>query len=84
MFSCSVGRRIYSLRQDPVTQEWSRTQLVMGGDETCTGNLVGTDRRRYILSFAEDEDGELYILTTSRASATSSQGVVYQLIDPSR
>jgi len=45
---------------------------------------VGTERAKHILSFGEDEDGELYILTTSFPSPSSPQGVVYQIIDPSR
>ena len=56
----------------------------MGDGETCTGDLVGANRKNFILSFGEDEDGELYILTTSNASPTVKQGVVYQIIDPSR
>lgn len=56
----------------------------MGGEELCTGDLVGTQRAKYILSFGEDEDGELYILTTSNASPTQPVGIVYQLIDPSK
>jgi len=56
----------------------------MGDDGVCTGELVGTERAKHILSFGEDEDGELYILTTSFPSPSSPQGVVYQIIDPSR
>ena len=56
----------------------------MGGDSVCTGKLVGTQRVKNILSFGEDEDGELYILATAFASPTSPQGVVYQIIDPAR
>ncbi len=56
----------------------------MGGEGLCTGDLVGTERSQFILSFGEDEDGELYVLTTSNASPTAKTGTVYQLIDPSR
>ncbi len=56
----------------------------MGGEDTCTGNLVGGERAHYITSFGEDEDGEVYILATGRASPTSPQGVVYQIVDPAR
>ena len=56
----------------------------MGDDSVCTGELVGTQRVKNILSFGEDEDGELYILATAFASPTSPQGVVYQIIDPAR
>ena len=56
----------------------------MGDDGVCTGELVGTERAKHILSFGEDEDGELYILTTTLASSTRRQGVVYQIVDPAR
>ena len=56
----------------------------MGDDSVCTGELVGTQRVKNILSFGEVEDGELYILMTTFASPTSPQGVVYQIIDPAR
>ena len=50
----------------------------------CTGDLVGVNRARSVLSFGEDEDGELYVLTSSSVSTTSEQGVVYQIVDPAR
>lgn len=56
----------------------------MGDGDTCTDGLVGTERERFILSFGEDEAGELYVLTTSRARPTMRSGVVYRIIDPSR
>ena len=64
--------------------EWESTELCMGDDTVCTDGLVGEDRERHILSFGEDEDGELYVLVTSTASTTSRSGVVYRITDPSR
>ena len=37
-----------------------------------------------MLSFGEDEDGELYVLTTADVSTTAEQGVIYQIVDPAR
>ena len=56
----------------------------MGEDDVCTGDLVGVDRKRKIFSFGEDEDGEVYILASSTNRPFSSEGVVYQLVDPAR
>ena len=56
----------------------------MGDENVCTGDLVGIQRVKNILSFGEDEDGELYMLATAFASPTSPQGVLYQIMDPSR
>ena len=65
-------------------RRWQRSDLCMGDDATCIGGLVGQSRQRFVLSFGEDQDGELYILTTSRASTTSPVGVVYNIVDPAR
>ena len=56
----------------------------MGADDVCTGDLVGVARRRNIVSFGEDDDGEVYILAVSNATPTTTDGVVYQLVDPAR
>ena len=50
----------------------------------CTDGLVGVEREKHILSFGEDEQGEIYLLVTSLASTTSTRGVVYHLVDPAR
>ena len=56
----------------------------MGNSDVCTGNLVGTDQATFVLSFGEDEDGELYILTTTDISNTAEKGAIYQIVDPTR
>ena len=76
--------KLFVLRENKTSGEWQQQELCMGGDSVCTGELVGTQRVKNILSFGEDEDGELYILATAFASPTSPQGVVYQIIDPAR
>ena len=63
---------------------WQRSVLCMGDSSTCIGGLVGQERERFILSFGEDEDGELYMLTTSSARTTAALGVVYHIVDPAR
>lgn len=63
---------------------WQRSNLCMGDSNTCTGDLVGEERERFVLSFGEDQDGELYILATSSASPTTPAGVVYHIVDPAR
>ena len=77
-------RKIFALKENATSGEWHHMQLCMGDEDTCTDGLVGTNRERYILSFGEDEAGELYVLTASRARPTERNGVVYRLIDPSR
>ena len=64
--------------------EWEREELCMGDSSVCTDGLVGVERKKNILSFGEDEEGELYLLATSNASPTVREGVVYRIIDPAR
>lgn len=80
-------RRLFSLRESAEAEggsRWQQTDLCMGDSSSCIGSLVGQERERFVLAFGEDEDGELYILTTSRASSTDPVGVVYHIVDPSR
>ena len=77
-------RKLFSLQEDENSGEWEQRELCMGDEHVCTGDLVGIQRVKNILSFGEDEDGELYMLATAFASPTSPQGVLYQIMDPSR
>ncbi len=80
--------RLFVLREatsEAGVQRWQRSDLCMGADDsTCVGNLVGQRRQQFVLSFGEDEDGELYILTSSTVSAQDPVGVVYSIVDPAR
>ena len=76
--------KLFALREDKSTGNWTRSDLCMGESDMCTGDLVGVNRARFVLSFGEDEDGELYVLTSSSVSTASAQGVVYQIVDPAR
>ena len=70
--------------EEGVSGKWRSRELCMGDSSVCTGSLVGEGRLRHILSFGEDEEGELYILATSYASTTRAGGVVYRIVDPAR
>ena len=75
---------MFALRENRTTGDWTRNELCMGGGSTCIGQLIGGERKRHIIAFGEDEDGELYILATSDATPTHTEGVVYQIVDPAR
>ena len=83
-FTVYFLRKLFSLQEDENSGEWEQRELCMGDENVCTGDLVGIQRVKNILSFGEDEDGELYMLATAFASPTSPQGVLYQIMDPSR
>ena len=60
--------RLFALRENITSARWERRELCMGQDDVCTGDLVGIDRRPTIMSFGEDEDGELYIAAVSNTA----------------
>jgi len=53
---------------------WEMRSLTVAGDDN--GRID-----RFILSFGEDEDGELYVLTTESASPQGTTGEVFRLIE---
>ena len=77
-----LHRRVFALNE--TSSGWVSRTLCMGGADVCTGGLVGTERERAILSFGEDEEGELYILTSSSVVSSSPDGAVYRIVDPAR
>lgn len=82
-----AGNDLFALRQMEDSDgrvQWQRSRLCMGDSATCIGGLVGTERERFVLSFGEDEDGELYVLTTRDAVPTDPVGAVYHIVDPAR
>ncbi|CAH1790930.1 unnamed protein product [Owenia fusiformis] len=78
-----VTGRIWKMIEDPTTGQWDNSEVTMCGPDVCFNGLVGTYEPN-ILSFGEDQDGELYILTTDFASSTSASGKVYKIVDPIR
>lgn len=54
------------------------------GNSTCAFPGLISAYSRFIISFAEDEAGELYFLATSYPSAYAPHGSIYKFVDPSR
>ena len=54
---------------------WDRIDLGWGGAGKCTGTLTG-DIPEKILSFGEDAQGELYVLTSGSANPGKTDGYV--------
>ncbi|XP_055030141.2 HHIP-like protein 1 [Misgurnus anguillicaudatus] len=84
IFGDFMSGRLMSLRENPDTGKWSYKEICMGNDKTCNFPKLINSYYKYIISFGEDEAGELYFLATGVASATSRAGVVYKIVDPSR
>ncbi|XP_062409301.1 HHIP-like protein 1 [Sardina pilchardus] len=84
IFGDFMSGRLMSLRENVSTGKWDYTEVCMGGDKTCSFPKLINSYYKYIISFGEDEAGELYFLATGVPSASSRAGVVYKIVDPSR
>ncbi|KAM3595498.1 uncharacterized protein V6R79_024376 [Siganus canaliculatus] len=84
IFGDFMSGRLMSLREDTNTGEWEYNEICMGIGLTCAFPGLINNYHQYIISFAEDEAGELYFMATSIPSATSPLGVIYKVVDPSR
>ncbi|XP_042562381.1 HHIP-like protein 1 [Clupea harengus] len=84
IFGDFMSGRLMSLKENKHTRQWDYKEICMGTGLTCAFPGLINNYHPYIISFAEDEAGELYFLSTEIPSATSPSGVVYKVVDPSR
>ncbi|XP_022061935.1 HHIP-like protein 1 [Acanthochromis polyacanthus] len=84
IFGDFMSGRLMSLKENTTTGEWQYTEICMGRGQTCRFPKLIDSHYKYIISFAEDEAGELYFLATGVPSATRRTGVIYKIVDPSR
>lgn len=84
IFGDFMSGRLMALKEDQNTGEWRYHEICMGMGQTCMFPGLINNYYQYIISFAEDEAGELYFMSTGMPSATSPTGVVYKIIDTSR
>ncbi|XP_004682075.1 PREDICTED: HHIP-like protein 1 [Condylura cristata] len=84
IFGDFMSGRLMSLREDPETGQWRYSEICMGRGQTCAFPGLINNYHPHIISFGEDEAGELYFLSTGMPSATAARGVIYKVIDPSR
>ncbi|KAK7904545.1 hypothetical protein WMY93_017152 [Mugilogobius chulae] len=76
-----MSGRIMALEEDKVTGEWKERRVCMGQTSTCSFPGLINHHHKFIISFAEDEAGELYFLATAYPSATSPYGTVFKFMD---
>ncbi|XP_056403255.1 HHIP-like protein 1 isoform X2 [Hyla sarda] len=84
IFGDFMSGRLMALKENQNTGEWQYHEICMGMGQTCMFPGLINNYYQYIISFAEDEAGELYFMSTGIPSATSPTGVVYKIIDTSR
>ena len=74
---------LWTLGENLDTGQWENSKLETCGPDICFNGLTGSYVRN-ILSFGEDFDGEIYMLSTSLASSAADSGRVYKFVDPRR
>ncbi|XP_044163472.1 HHIP-like protein 2 [Acropora millepora] len=79
----TMTSRIVALTENKASGVWKAEEILFGDSKYCTDKLSG-EFAPYILSFGEDEQGELYILSASIPSSTKPSGKVYRVVDPGR
>ncbi|XP_069771836.1 HHIP-like protein 1 isoform X2 [Narcine bancroftii] len=84
IFGDFMSGRLMALTEDSRTGMWDHHKICMGKGQTCSFPGLRNHYHRYIISFAEDEGGELYFLSTRIPTSTSPTGVLYKIVDPSR
>ncbi|KAJ1104981.1 hypothetical protein NDU88_002389 [Pleurodeles waltl] len=84
IFGDFMSGRLMALKENRQTGEWQYNEICMGSGQTCMFPGLINNYYQYIISFAEDEAGELYFMSTGIPSATSPAGVVYKMVDTSR
>ncbi|NXW16699.1 HIPL1 protein, partial [Circaetus pectoralis] len=84
IFGDFMSGRLMSLKEDHATGDWQYSEICMGTGQTCMFPGLINNYYQYIISFAEDEAGELYFMSTGVPSATAPHGVVYKVVDTSR
>ncbi|XP_010227071.1 PREDICTED: HHIP-like protein 1, partial [Tinamus guttatus] len=84
IFGDFMSGRLMSLKENHATGEWQYSEICMGTGQTCVFPGLINNYYQYIISFAEDEAGELYFMSTGIPSATARAGVVYKVVDTSR
>uniref|UniRef100_A0A8C0MGV2 Cytochrome P450 family 46 subfamily A member 1 n=1 Tax=Canis lupus familiaris TaxID=9615 RepID=A0A8C0MGV2_CANLF len=82
IFGDFMSGRLMSLRENLETGQWRYSEICMGRGQTCAFPGLINNYYPHIISFAEDEAGELYFMSTGVPSATAARGVVYKVIDP--
>ncbi|XP_076729268.1 HHIP-like protein 2 [Callospermophilus lateralis] len=84
IFGDFMSGRLMALQEDRKTQKWKKRDICLGSTSSCAFPGLISTYSKFIISFAEDEAGELYFLATSYPSAYAPHGSIYKFVDPSR
>ncbi|XP_075057076.1 HHIP-like protein 2 [Mixophyes fleayi] len=84
IFGDFMNGRLMALHEDVTTNTWTKQDICMGDSTICAFPKLINTYSKFIISFGEDEGGELYFLSTSEPTSLSPYGTMYRLVDPAR
>ncbi|KAK9411996.1 HHIP-like 2 [Crotalus adamanteus] len=84
IFGDFMSGRLMALREDERTNTWKKQDICIGSMKACAFPGLISSYSKFIISFAEDEAGELYFMATSYPSAYAPRGCIYKFVDPAR
>uniref|UniRef100_A0A8C0AV75 HHIP like 2 n=1 Tax=Buteo japonicus TaxID=224669 RepID=A0A8C0AV75_9AVES len=84
IFGDFMNGRLMALQEDKKTNKWKKQDICIGSTRACAFPGMISSYSKFIISFAEDEAGELYFMSTSYPSAYAPHGSLYKFIDPAR
>ncbi|NXM39429.1 HIPL2 protein, partial [Gymnorhina tibicen] len=84
IFGDFMNGRLMALQEDEKANKWKKQDICIGSTTACAFPGMISSYSKFITSFAEDEAGELYFMSTSYPSAYAPHGSLYKLIDPAR
>ncbi|XP_013908701.1 PREDICTED: HHIP-like protein 2 [Thamnophis sirtalis] len=84
IFGDFMNGRLMALQEDERTNTWKKQDICIGSIKACAFPGLVSSYSKFIISFAEDEAGELYFMATSYPSAYAPSGSIYKFVDPAR
>ncbi|NXN53682.1 HIPL2 protein, partial [Rynchops niger] len=84
IFGDFMNGRLMALQEEEKTNKWKKQDICIGSTKACAFPGMISSYSKFIISFAEDEAGELYFMSTSYPSAYAPRGSLYKFIDPAR
>ncbi|XP_063775497.1 HHIP-like protein 2 [Pseudophryne corroboree] len=84
IFGDFMNGRLMALHEDVTRNTWTKQDICMGDATICAFPKLINTYSKFIISFAEDEAGEMYFLSTSEPTSLSPYGTLYRLVDPAR
>ena len=79
LYADTMNGRIFLAEEN--RERWESRPIVMGDKSLCNNGL-DPSYFKHILSFAENEAGELFILAVGYPDPLNSYGKIYRLVDP--